>query len=84
MSAYAACISDEYDNSENDEVYGFFAFVEDEQIGEFAKELDVTRYLKLDWKKATLWFKEIVTVFGSLKSSFGQSFIASQVFQRMW
>jgi hypothetical protein len=35
-------ILDEYNGSENEEVYGVFAFVEDEQIGEFAKELDVT------------------------------------------
>jgi hypothetical protein len=44
-------ISDEYNDSENDEVYEVFAFVEDEQIGEFARELDVTTYLKLDWMK---------------------------------
>jgi hypothetical protein len=40
-------ISDEYNNSENDEVYGVFRFVEDEQLGELAKEFDVTTYNKL-------------------------------------
>jgi hypothetical protein len=40
-------IFDEYNNLENDEVYGVFAFVEDEQIGEFAKELAVTTYINL-------------------------------------
>ncbi len=37
-------------------------FMENEQFGEFAKELDVTSYLlQLDWIKAIAWFKEIVT-----------------------
>jgi hypothetical protein len=54
-------ISDKYNDSENDEVYGVFAFVEDEQIGEFARELDVTTYLKLDWMKAAAWFKAIIS-----------------------
>jgi hypothetical protein len=35
--------------------------VEDEQIGEFAKELDVTTYIKLDWMKAAAWFKAIIS-----------------------
>jgi hypothetical protein len=35
-------ISDAYNDLENNEVHGVFAFMEDEQIGEFAKEFDVT------------------------------------------
>ena len=54
-------ISDEYNDSLNDEVYGVFAFVEDEQIAEFAETIDIRNYVKLDWMKATTWFKAIVT-----------------------
>jgi hypothetical protein len=54
-------ILDEYNDLENDEVYGVFALVEDEQIGEFAKEFDVTTYIKLGWMKAAAWFKAIVS-----------------------
>jgi hypothetical protein len=50
-------ISDEYNDPKNDQVFGVFAFVADEQIGEFAKEFDVTMYIKLDWMKAATWFK---------------------------
>jgi hypothetical protein len=34
-------ISDEYNDSLNDELYGDFAFVEDEQIAEFAETIDI-------------------------------------------
>jgi hypothetical protein len=44
-------ISDEYNDSLNDELYGVFAFVEDEQIAEFAETIDIRNYVKLDWKK---------------------------------
>jgi hypothetical protein len=52
----------EYNNLENDKVYGVFAFVEDEHIGEFAKDYDGTTYIKLDWMKAAAcWFKAIIS-----------------------
>jgi hypothetical protein len=54
-------ISDEYNDSLNDELYGVFAFVEDEQIAEFAETIDIRNYAKLDWIKAITWFKAIVT-----------------------
>jgi hypothetical protein len=54
-------ISDAYNDSANNEAYGLFAFVEDDQIGEFAKKFDITSYVQLDWLKATGWFKEIVS-----------------------
>ena len=54
-------ISDEYNDWANGEVYGVFAFVEDEQIGEFAKDFHVTMYMNLDWNKATDWFKTIIS-----------------------
>ncbi len=53
-------ISEDYNDLANDKVYGVFTFVEDEQIGESAKQLDVTSYLQLDWINTTTWFKEIV------------------------
>jgi hypothetical protein len=34
-------ISDEYNDSVNDELYGVFAFVKDEQIAEFAETIDI-------------------------------------------
>jgi hypothetical protein len=40
---------------------GVFAFVEDEQITEFAETIDIRNYMKLDWMKATAWFKATVT-----------------------
>jgi hypothetical protein len=47
-----------YNDLANNEVFGVFAFVEDEQIGEFAKDVEAsTTYMKLDWIKATTWFK---------------------------
>jgi hypothetical protein len=46
-------ISDEYNDLANDKVYRVFTFVEDEQIGEFTKDFNVTVYMKLDWIKAT-------------------------------
>jgi hypothetical protein len=54
-------ISDEYKDPANDELYGVFAFVEDEQIAEFAKMIDIMNYVKLGWMKTTAWFKAIVT-----------------------
>jgi hypothetical protein len=57
----SSSISDEYNDSLNDELYGVFAFVEDEQIAEFAETIDIRNYVKLDWMKATAWFKAIVT-----------------------
>jgi hypothetical protein len=54
-------ILDEYNDLENDKVYGVFAFVEVEQIDEFAKEFDVTMYIKLDWMKVAAWFKAIIS-----------------------
>jgi hypothetical protein len=54
-------ISDEYNDSVNDELHRVFAFVEDEQIAEFAETIDIRNYVKVDWMKATTWFKAIVT-----------------------
>jgi hypothetical protein len=55
-------IYEAYNDLANDKVYGVFAFVKDEQIGEFTKQLDATSYLLLNWVKAMAWFKEIIAI----------------------
>jgi hypothetical protein len=54
-------ISEACNDSTNDEEFGEFAFIEDEQIAQFASQFDLSKYLKLDWVKASHWFKEMVT-----------------------
>jgi hypothetical protein len=48
-------------DSANDIVYRVFAFMEDEQLGKFRKEFDVTTYMKCSWIKANTWFQAIIT-----------------------
>jgi hypothetical protein len=54
-------ISEAYNNSTNDKEFGEFAFIEDEQIAEFASQFDLSKYLKLHWVESSHWVKEIVT-----------------------
>jgi hypothetical protein len=66
-------ISDKYNDSLNDELYGVFSFAEDEQIAEFAETMDIRNYVKLDWMKATAWLKAIVTGYKLATSWFTKS-----------
>jgi hypothetical protein len=54
-------ISDKCNDLANNELYQVFDLVQDEQIAEFAKIINITKYMKFDWIKATAWFKAIVT-----------------------
>jgi hypothetical protein len=55
---------------ENDEVYGVFSFIKDEQIGELAQ------MMKLHMMKATTWLKAIVTGYRLALTCFTKSFQA--------
>jgi hypothetical protein len=58
----------------NDEEFGEFAFIEDEQIAQFASLFDLSKYLKLDWVKASRWwFKEMVTDYDAAMILFTKS-----------
>jgi hypothetical protein len=58
-------ILEAYNDSMNDVEFGEFAFIDDNQIAEFATQLDLSKYLKLDWVKASHWFKEMVTAYNA-------------------
>jgi hypothetical protein len=66
-------ISEAYNDTENDDEFGEFAFIDDEQIGEFVSMFDLSKYMQLDWVKATHWFKEMVSDYDAAMILFTKS-----------
>ena len=60
-------ISEAYNDAENDGLYGQFSLVEDEEVTGIAIKYDLSHFHKLDWTKATSWFKDIVKSYDEAK-----------------
>jgi hypothetical protein len=73
-------ISEAYNDSTNNKQFGEFAFIEDKQIAQFASQFDLSTYFKLDWVKASHWFKEMVTDYDAAMILFTKSGTHSPTF----
>jgi hypothetical protein len=74
-------ISELYNDSTNGKEFGEFTYIEDEQIAQFASQFSLSKYLKLDWVKAShSWLKTMVKDYHAAMILFTKSGTRSAAF----